>query len=99
VVARRGGQAAATETSAPTPAAETARDCLVSVASFPWADLWIDGKDTGQRTPVVHYPVSCGSHKLTLRRRDLKVDRVEQITVAPNHELKQHYELGDDLGE
>jgi serine/threonine protein kinase len=97
-VARHGAHeaVAATEPSAP---AETSRDCLVSVASFPWADLWIDGKDTGQRTPVVHYPVSCGAHKLLLKRRDLKVERVEQITVAPNHELKQHYELSDEYVE
>ena len=77
------------------PAAQQARDCLLSVASFPWADLWIDGKDTGQRTPVVHYPVSCGVHKLALKRRDLKVDHVEQVMVAPGHELKQHYDIGD----
>ena len=77
------------------PAAQQARDCLLSVASFPWADLWIDGKDTGQRTPVVHYPVSCGVHKLALKRRDLKVDHAEQIMVAPGHELKQHYDIGD----
>jgi serine/threonine-protein kinase len=86
----------ATETAA---APEGPRDCILSVASFPWADLWIDGKDTGQRTPVVHYPVSCGAHKLSLKRRDLRVDHVEQVTVAPGHELKQHYELGDDYGE
>ncbi len=89
--------AAAAESAA--PAAEGARDCVLSIASFPWADLWLDGKDTGQRTPVVHYPVSCGGHKLTLRRRDLRIDRTEQVIVAPGHELKQHYELGDDLGE
>jgi serine/threonine protein kinase len=81
------------------PAADQARDCLLSVASFPWADLWIDGRDTGQRTPVVHYPVSCGSHKLALKRRDLRVDHAEQIMVAPGHELKQHFELGDDYAE
>ncbi len=81
------------------PAADQARDCLLSIASFPWADLWIDGRDTGQRTPVVHYPVSCGSHKLALKRHDLKLDRAEQIMVAPGHELKQHYDLGDDYAE
>jgi hypothetical protein len=78
------------------PAVEGARDCILSVASFPWADLWIDGKDTGQRTPVVHYPVSCGAHKLALKRHDLKIDRNEQVMVAPGHELKQHYDLGGD---
>jgi hypothetical protein len=81
------------------PAADAPRDCVLSIASFPWADLWIDGKDTGQRTPVVHYPVSCGAHKLSLRRRDLKIDRSEQVTVAPGHELKQHYEIGDELAD
>jgi serine/threonine protein kinase len=87
------------EPAAPPPAADGPRDCAVSVASFPWADLWIDGKDTGQRTPVVHYPVTCGAHKLSLRRRDLKIDKVEQVTVAPGHELKQHYEISDEYGE
>ena len=70
----------------------------MSIASFPWSELWIDGKDTGQRTPVVHYPVSCGAHKLTLKRRDLKLERIQQVTVAPGHELKQHYELSDEYG-
>ena len=61
-------------------AAEQPRDCLMSIGSFPWSELWIDGKDTGQRTPVVHYPVSCGGHKLALKRRDLKLERVQQVT-------------------
>ncbi len=81
------------------PVAEGPRDCAISVGSFPWADLWIDGKDTGQRTPVVHYPVTCGAHKLSLRRRDLKIDKIEQVTVASGHELKQHYEISDEYGE
>jgi serine/threonine-protein kinase len=81
------------------PAADQARSCVMSVGSFPWTELWIDGKDTGQRTPVVHYPVSCGAHRLNLKRRDLKLDRAEQVTVAPGHELKQNYELGDEYGE
>jgi serine/threonine-protein kinase len=83
----------------PAPAVEQGRGCVMSVASFPWAELWIDGKDTGQRTPVVHYPVTCGAHRLTLKRRDLNLNRVEQVTVAPDHELKQHYELSDEYGD
>jgi serine/threonine-protein kinase len=85
-------------TEAPVAGADQARNCMLSVASFPWTELWIDGKDTGQRTPVVHYPVSCGAHRLNLKRRDLRLDRAEQVTVAPDHELKQHYELGDEYG-
>jgi hypothetical protein len=83
----------------PAQAAAPATDCVLSVASFPWTELWIDGRDTGQRTPVVHYPVACGPHKLALKRRDLKLDRVESVTLVPDHELKQHYELGDDYGD
>ena len=79
-------------------AADQAHTCMLSVASFPWTDLWIDGKDTGQRTPVVHYPVSCGAHTINLKRRDLRLDRAEHVMVAPGHELKQHYELSDEYG-
>jgi eukaryotic-like serine/threonine-protein kinase len=103
--ARGHGAGAVRDTRSATPAEASAsapeqpRSCLLSVASFPWTELWIDGKDTGQRTPVVHYPVSCGAHKLGLKRRDLKLDRTEHVTVAPGHELKQHYELSDEYGD
>jgi serine/threonine protein kinase len=76
-------------------AAPQARDCSLSVASFPWSELWIDGKDTGQRTPVVRFPVTCGEHKIALRRRDLKIDRSEQVTLTPERELKRHYDFSD----
>jgi eukaryotic-like serine/threonine-protein kinase len=95
-VARDGKPIAPAETAA--PAADQPRSCLLSVGSFPWTELWIDGKDTGQRTPVVHYPVTCGAHKLGLKRRDLKMDRTEHVTVAPGHEIKQHYDLSDQYG-
>ena len=88
----------AAPTPAPAPvaaAAPQARDCSLSVASFPWSELWIDGKDTGQRTPVVRLPVTCGEHKLGLRRRDLKIDRSEQVTLTPERELKRHFDFSD----
>jgi len=88
------------ETSSGAPAADVAaapqaRDCSLSVASFPWSELWIDGKDTGQRTPVVRFPVTCGDHKLGLKRRDLKIDRSEQVTLTPERELKRHFDFSD----
>jgi serine/threonine protein kinase len=95
-VAHRDPRRATSE--APVASPDQPRNCMLSVASFPWTELWLDGKDTGQRTPVVHYPVSCGAHRLNLKRRDLRIDRAEQVTVAPDHELKQHYELGDEYG-
>jgi len=82
-----------------TPGLVQPGECTMSVGSFPWAELWIDDRDTGQRTPVVHYAVPCGAHKLALRRRDLKLDRSVPVTVSPGHELKQHYELDSEYGE
>ena len=88
------------EATSATPAAQAAaapqtRDCSLSIASFPWSELWIDGKDTGQRTPVVRFPVTCGEHKIGLRRRDLKIDRSEQVTLTPERELKRHFDFSD----
>ena len=44
-------------------------------------------------------PVACGAHTLGLRRPDLKLDRSVAVTLAPDHELKQHYELDSNYSE
>ncbi|HXU62066.1 MAG TPA: hypothetical protein VN962_10215, partial [Polyangia bacterium] len=54
------GRTAAAPEAAPTPAADGARSCRLSVASYPWAELWVDGADTGLQTPVVGFTISCG---------------------------------------
>ena len=92
---RKRQEAASGPPAAQAAAAPQARDCSLSVASFPWSELWIDGKDTGQRTPVVRFPVTCGEHKIGLRRRDLKIDRSEQVTLTPERELKRHFDFSD----
>ena len=70
-----------------------ANDCLVTIGSFPWAELWIDGKDLGQPTPVVHLPVTCGPHKLRFRRSSPDIDHVESINVTAGQELKKNFNL------
>jgi eukaryotic-like serine/threonine-protein kinase len=67
--------------------------CRITVGSYPWSELWIDGADTGQQTPVVGLPVACGPHRLELKRRDLKVDQEERVTVNEGWEFKREYEL------
>ena len=67
--------------------------CRITVGSYPWSDLWIDGADTGLQTPVVDLPVTCGAHRLELKRTDLKVDQVERVTVDEGHRFKRQYEL------
>jgi len=86
------------KTAAPTEtdhaeARTTATDCRLTVGSYPWSDLWIDGANTGQQTPVVGLPVTCGPHRLEFKRRDLKVDQEERVTVNEGREFKREYEL------
>jgi hypothetical protein len=94
----RARAAAPLKATAPTaidqPEARTAAtECRMTVGSYPWADLWIDGANTGQQTPVVGLPVTCGPHRLELKRRDLKVDQEEKVTVNEGREFKREYEL------
>jgi hypothetical protein len=77
----------------PSETRTAAADCRITIGSYPWADLWIDGANTGQQTPVVGLPVTCGPHRLELKRRDLKVDQEEDVTVNEGRELKREYEL------
>jgi len=72
---------------------DTPKRCQVTVGSYPWADLWIDGVSTGLQTPVVGLPISCGRHRLEFKRRDLKVDQIESVTVNEGHELKRQVDL------
>ena len=43
----------------------------------------------------MRYPVTCGTHKIELKRRDLKIDRSEQVTLTPERELKRHFDFSD----
>ncbi len=70
-----------------------AAECRLTVGSYPWSDLWIDGANTGQQTPVVGLPVTCGPHRLEFKRPDLKVDQEERVTVSEGREFKREYEL------
>ena len=67
--------------------------CRITVGTYPWSDLWLDGADTGQQTPVVDLPVACGIHRLEFKRRDLKIDQIETVTVTEAREFKRQYEL------
>ena len=76
-----------------TTAQAAGAECRITIGSYPWSDLWIDGANTGQQTPVVGLPVTCGSHRLELKRKDLKVDQEENVTVLEGREFKREYEL------
>jgi serine/threonine-protein kinase len=77
----------------PSPVNRGAAKCLITVGSYPWSELWVDGADTGQQTPVVNLPLTCGPHRLEFRRRDLRVDQIENVTLNEGRAFKRQYEL------
>jgi serine/threonine protein kinase len=72
------------------------RSCRITVNSTPWSEVWLDGRSTSQHTPLVDYPVSCGSHQLEFKRADLHIDQVESLVADPGQPFKRRYILGDE---
>jgi len=92
--------AAAGRAVADTPSAPGTGQCRITVGTYPWSQLWIDGADTGQHTPVVDLPIACGTHKLEFKRRDLRISQIENVTLNEGREFRRQYELkGSDVDE
>ena len=72
--------------------------CLLTVGSRPWAEVWIDGANTGRSTPMVNMALPCGSHRLELRRRDLKIEFTTDVTLIAGRVNKQKYYLEPSVG-
>jgi hypothetical protein len=77
-------------------AAEGGGDCLITIGSRPWSEVWIDGKNTGKHTPFADYKIACGKHKVVFKRPDLNIDHSESITVRAGEKFKQSYTLAND---
>jgi hypothetical protein len=71
-------------------------DCTMTVNSVPWSEVWIDGKNTSQHTPLVDFKIPCGKHKLAFKRSDMQIDHGETINVKPGQNFKQRYTLATD---
>jgi serine/threonine-protein kinase len=92
--AHLGGAKARAAMAEPTvKAAAAGGSCTITVGTYPWSNLWIDGADTGQQTPAVGLPVTCGPHRLEFKRLDLRIDQVENVTVIEGREFRRQYEL------
>jgi serine/threonine protein kinase len=68
-------------------------DCVITIGSRPWAEVWLDGKNTQKLTPLVDFKVPCGKHKLTLKNSDVKVDKSETVTVKAGEKFKKVFQL------
>ncbi|HEV3033095.1 MAG TPA: protein kinase [Polyangia bacterium] len=89
--------AVATESKpAPSVAVESGKapaSCTISVGSTPPADVWLDDRSLGKRTPIVRYPAACGDHKLALKRDDLDLYQMEIVTLRAGAPFKKVYPL------
>jgi len=89
-------RAAASAVDDSSPKSDRGGDCSMTVNSVPWAEVWIDGKNTSQHTPVVDFKIPCGKHKLAFKRSDMQIDHSETINVRPGQNFKQRYTLATD---
>lgn len=67
--------------------------CRMTINSSPWSEVWLDGKNTTQHTPLVDYRLRCGHHWIEFKRADLRIDQIETLVVEPNRPLKRRYVL------
>lgn len=84
------------DTPAPKAAEPAAGECFITIGSRPWAEVWIDGKNTNKHTPFADYKIACGKHKIVFKRPDLQIEQTESITVSPGEKFKQSYSLMND---
>jgi len=54
---------------------------------MPWAHVFLDGRDTGQNTPIRSMRVSAGDHQVGLRTNDGTMHNVT-VTVEPGQTLR-----------
>ena len=54
--------------------------CRLTLGSRPWAEVWVDGQRAGS-TPLVDFPVTCGTHDVLLLSREANVQHRESLTV------------------
>ena len=78
--------------------ATTGAECAMSVNSVPWAEVWIDGQNTSQHTPVVDYRLPCGRHRLAFKRSDMHIDQAQEISLKAGQPLKQVFTLAAPSG-
>jgi serine/threonine protein kinase len=74
-------------------AAEGLDTCKMTINSVPWAEVWVDGRNSGSHTPLVDYAVPCGRHRIEFKRLDLAIDETESIVAVPGEAIKHRYTL------
>ena len=60
---------------------------VLVINTMPWAHVFLDGRDTGQNTPIRSMRVSAGDHQVGLRTNDGTMHNVS-VTVEPGQTLR-----------
>jgi eukaryotic-like serine/threonine-protein kinase len=74
-------------------AAATAATGLVQLSVSPWAELEVDGKDSGLTPPVLRLSLSEGTHTITLRNADFAPHTV-QVQVSADKPVTVRHRFG-----
>jgi serine/threonine protein kinase len=67
--------------------------CSIRISSRPWAEVWIDGRNTGRKTPIDNLKVACGVRTLELKRPDKDIGHTEALNLTPGAPYRGDYEL------
>ncbi|MBC8133817.1 MAG: hypothetical protein H7X95_12605 [Deltaproteobacteria bacterium] len=70
-------------------------NCSLRVGTRPWAEIWIDGKNTYKHTPYLER-IPCGNHTLTFKRPDLGLRKTYSIVVGPAGTFKETFSLQEE---
>jgi hypothetical protein len=87
---------AVAETAKPAGEAAAGGACAVTIGSKPWAEVWIDGKNTTKLTPLVDFKLPCGKHKITVKNPDVEKEKSETVTIRAGEKWKKIFQLLDD---
>ena len=81
---------------APAPAAPKG-DGTLALAAKPPCDIYIDGKNTGLKTPQREITLSAGKHKVTLINNEYGIREAFTVDIKPAEETKMIKDFSDRL--
>ena len=69
--------------------------CMITIGAKPWAEVLVDGKNTGKITPLVDHELPCGKHRITFKNSELNIEKTEVISVKAGEKFKKVFQLVD----
>ena len=76
----------------PKQAAAPAGEGKITIATVPWANIWVDGKSAGSTaTKAVTVTVSAGSHTVKVKQPQQRKEASKSVTVKPNQTVNISY--------